>query len=124
MEIPLGKVLTTPPIANLGHGMVTCRVKRRKLGDRVIRQFSPEITVVWCADVVYCAEGNTCVIERVRFHTAPRGWKSAMSHNDAVSTGESLRLPYQASVEPVMHKWYTRQLTKEGKRAAGSRMAA
>ena len=61
MEIPLGKVLTTPPIANLGYGMVTCWVKRRKSGDRVIRQFSPEITVVWCADAVYNAEGNTCV---------------------------------------------------------------
>lgn len=61
METPLGKVLTTPPIANLEHGMVTGRVKRRKLGDRVKRQFSPEITVVWCADVVYYAESNTCV---------------------------------------------------------------
>lgn len=61
MEIPLGKVLTTPPIANLGHRMETCWVKRRKLGDRVIRQFSPEITGVWCADVVYFAEGNMCV---------------------------------------------------------------
>ena len=61
METPLGKVPTTPPIANLGHGMVTCRVKRRKLGDRVIRQFSPEIRQVWCADAVNRAEGNTCV---------------------------------------------------------------
>ena len=61
METPLGKVLTTPPIANLEHGMVTDQVKRRKLGDRVIRQFSLEITVVWCADVVYFAESNTCV---------------------------------------------------------------
>ncbi len=61
MEIPLGKVLTTPPIANLGHGMVTCWVKRRELGDRVIRQFSPEISQVWCADAVSGAEGNTCV---------------------------------------------------------------
>lgn len=64
MEIPLGKVLTTPPIANLGHGTVTCWVKRRKLGDRVIRQFSPEITEVWCADVVYFAEGNTWVYRK------------------------------------------------------------
>ena len=38
--------------------MVTDRVKRRKLGDRVIRHFSPEITGNWCADVVYLAEGN------------------------------------------------------------------
>ncbi len=59
MEIPLGKVSAAPPIANLVHGTVTCRVKRRKLGGRVIRQFSPEITVVWCDDVVYFAEVKT-----------------------------------------------------------------
>ena len=61
MEIPLGKVLAAPPIANLVHGMVTYWVKRRKLGGRVIRQFSPEITEVWCDDVVYLAEVNTCI---------------------------------------------------------------
>lgn len=55
----MGKVLTAPPIANLVHGTVTCRVKRRKLGDRVIRQFSPEITETWCGDVVYYAEART-----------------------------------------------------------------
>ena len=32
--------------------------------------------------------------------------KSAMPYNDAASTGESLRPPYQASVEPIMYKWY------------------
>ena len=58
MGIPFGKVLTTPPVANLGHGKVTSRVKRRKLGDRVIRQFSPEIRRIWCADVVNRTEGN------------------------------------------------------------------
>ena len=100
METPLGKVLTTPPIANLGHGMATCRVKRRKLGDRVKRYFSPEIRRVWSADAVNSAEGNMCVAVMVRLHTAPRGCKSAMSYNDAASTGESLWLPYQASVKP------------------------
>ncbi len=59
MEIPLGKVSATPPITNLVHRTVTCWVKRRKLGGRVIRQFSPEITVVWCDDVVYFAEVKT-----------------------------------------------------------------
>ena len=99
MEIPLGKVLTTPPIANLGHGMVTCRVKRRKLGDRVIRQFSPEITGKYGVPTLFTLrKAIRGFIVTVRFHTAPRGWKSAMSYNDAVSTGESLRLPYQASV--------------------------
>ena len=53
MEIPLGKVLTTTPIANLVHGAVACWVKRRKLGGRVIRQFSLEITDVWSGDAVY-----------------------------------------------------------------------
>ena len=52
---------------------------------------------------------------QARICTAPRGWKSAMPYNDAASTGESLWLPYQASVEPVMYKWYARQLTEEGK---------
>ena len=61
MEIPLGKVLATPPIANLVHGTVTYWVKRRKLGGRVIRQFSPEITEVWSGDVVYLTEANTCI---------------------------------------------------------------
>ena len=41
---PAWEGVAAPPIANLGHGMATCRVKRRKSGDRVIRQFSPEIT--------------------------------------------------------------------------------
>ena len=114
MEIPSGKVLTTLPVANLVHGAVTCWVKRRKLGGRVIRQFSPEITV-WSGDAVYLAEVNTCILDRVRVCTASRGWKPAMPYNDAASTGESLWLPYQARVEPVMYKWYARQLTKEGK---------
>jgi len=44
---------------------------------------------------------------------ASRDWKSTMPYNDAASTGESLWLPYQAGVEPVMYRWYVRQLTKE-----------
>ena len=47
-----------------------------------------------------------------------------MLYNDTALTGESLWLPYQAGVEPVMYKWYARQLTKEGKRATGSQTAA
>ena len=53
MEIPLGKVPATPPIANLVYGAATYWVKRRKSGGRVIRQFSPEITEVWSGDAVY-----------------------------------------------------------------------
>ena len=59
MGTSLGKVSATPPIANLVHGTVTRRVKRRKSGGRVIRQFSPEITVVRCDDAVYRAEVKT-----------------------------------------------------------------
>lgn len=61
METPLGKVSATPPIANLVHDAATHRVKRRKLGGRVIRQFSPEITDIWSGDVVYLTEANTCI---------------------------------------------------------------
>lgn len=68
-----------------------------KLGGRVIRQFSPEITDVWSGDAVYLAEANTCITDIGEVCTAPRGWKSAMPYNDAASTGESLWLPYQAS---------------------------
>ncbi len=61
MEIILGKVSAALPIANLVHGTVTCRVKRRKSGGRVIRQFSPEIMVVWRDDAVYLAEVRTSI---------------------------------------------------------------
>ena len=61
MEIPSGKVPATSPVANLVHGAATHRVKRRKSGGRVIRQFSPEITEVWSGDVVYLTEANTCI---------------------------------------------------------------
>lgn len=33
---------------------------------------------------------------------------AAMPYNDAALTGESLWLPYQAGVEPIMYKWYAR----------------
>lgn len=59
METSLGKVSAAPPIANLVHGAVTCWVKRRKLGSRVIRQFSPEIKLSGCDDAVNRAEVKT-----------------------------------------------------------------
>ena len=42
-----------------------------------------------------------------------------MLYNNAVSTGESLRLPYQASVELVMYKWYARKRTNADNAARG-----
>ena len=89
MEIPSGKVLTTSPAANLEYAVATLQAKRRKLGSRVIRHFSNEITNP-CADMVYSMEGNTCIIAMVRLCTARRCWKSAMLHNDTASTGENL----------------------------------
>lgn len=124
METPLGKVSAAPPIANLVHGTVTCRVKRRKSGGRVIRQLSPEIMPNGVATLFTERKPTRVCPLMVRIYTALRGWKSAMPYNDAASTGESLWLPYQAGVEPIMYKWYARQLTEEGKRATGSRMAA
>ena len=60
----------------------------------------------------------TCgFIVMVRFHTALRGLKSAMPHNDITSTGESLHM----SVQGVTVR-YVRQLTEEDKWNAGSRM--
>ena len=85
----MGKASAAPPTANLVHSVVTRRVKLRKSGVRVIRQFSPEITDNWRADAVYQAEGNTDMNVVVRTSPAPRGWKSAMSYNDAVSTGRA-----------------------------------
>ena len=42
---PVRQGVATPPVANLGHAVATLWVKRRKLGSRVIRHFSTEITV-------------------------------------------------------------------------------
>ena len=58
MEILLGKMRATSPIASLGLTMVTSAVKRRQSGDRVIRHFSPEISNQ-SADMVFGMEGNT-----------------------------------------------------------------
>ena len=70
--------------------MVTCRAKRRKLGDRVVRQFSPEIKRTGVPTLLTVRKAKRAEIVMVRFCPAPRGWKSAMSYNDAASTGKSL----------------------------------
>ena len=104
MEILSDKVLATPSVANLGYGMVTYHVKRRKLGSRVIRQFSPEINQT---DVLTCSTSWKAIcgfIVMARFHTASRGYKSAMLYNDIISTGESLSSPFQSVKE-----WYVYQ---------------
>ena len=61
MEIQPSRVLTTPSAANLMPVWVTVQVKRRKLGSRVIRHFSVEITGVLCDDAVCFAEINTYI---------------------------------------------------------------
>ena len=58
MEIPLGKVLTTPPISSLGRAPVTASAKRRQTGGRVIRHFSLEM-FNRSADVLFLTEGST-----------------------------------------------------------------
>ena len=48
-----------PTIASLGLYLVTDAIKRRQLGDRVKRQFSPEILQIYCADSLFILESET-----------------------------------------------------------------
>ena len=55
--------------------MVTITIKRRQLGDRVIRQYSPEILLNYCADSLFILEGNTKLCVTVSMTLAVRGLK-------------------------------------------------
>lgn len=102
---------------------VTALVKRRQLGDRVIRHISPEMLPNQSADKLFNLEGNTDMNVKARTYSALRGLRSAMSHNAFASTGESLHSPYHPN--GLMYKWYAVQpKKKESKWNAGSRMTA
>lgn len=102
---------------------VTAFVKRRQLGDRVIRHISPEMLPNQSADKLFNLEGNMDMNVKARTYSALRGLRSAMSHNAFASTGESLHSPYHPN--GLMYKWYAVQpKKKESKWDAGSRMTA
>ena len=118
MEILSDKVLATLSVANLGCDMVTYHVKRRKLGSRVIRQFSPEINKT---GVLTCSTSRKAIcgfIVTARFHTTSRGYKSAMLYNGITLTGESLFSPFSSIKER-----YVYQRKKYNKWEIGSRIA-
>ena len=113
MEILLGKMRATSPIASLGLTMVTSAVKRRQSGDRVIRHFSPEISNQ-SADMVFGMEGNTEMTVNGKVTSCSVGSKvSHVVQCLRVNRGEPASSI--SSCRGLMYKWYALQSNNERK---------
>ena len=71
---------------------VTAYVKRRQLGDRGIRYTGSEMLQNRNADKVFCLEGYKDTNDKVRWCSALRVLRSAMSYNVFASAGERLHV--------------------------------
>lgn len=86
---------------------VTVLAKRRKLGSRVIRQFSAEIRQILCADTVYRVEGNMCIFQNGEIlHSTAVLEVSHVVQRHCVNWGE----PIVSSSR--VRKWYANQRKK------------
>ena len=92
-----------PTIASLGVYVVTDAIKRRQLGDRVKRQFSPEILQIYCADSLFILESETksCVYGESDFGST--GSMSACKHKVSGTISLPSRGSFHLSLTVLLH---------------------